>query len=333
MNKLVSRSINILLVTAVMCGVAQAACNTKFSLDPSEDVCWECMLPIRIAGAEYQAQSTSGMPPNPPGLDNASSCYCPAPPPVWYRYGVPVSYFEPTTIMEVVRDKYCFPTAGEDKAEKKDFNKDGAKTEVSDDTHNLTVKHLHIFKFNFINMLGMMMDYACMSSGGIDAVYLSEVDAAWFDDNLAAKRYKETALFANPIFTFSCVADAVAANAYLGLPFLPYCMGSQGIAFPLSGSTPVLPEIKATTAVVEKGIFLLTRAFGQCTRSITLCACIPIGVINKWDYRYHIAVPFADSVCHNYGRSQFWWQAGKLSQGITDNTSFVVFEKRQCCVF
>ena len=66
---------------------------------------YTAMLPLRIAGIEV----LKGIIPDMQSTVSSPLCVCPDPFP---RIGIPVSFFEPSRLIEVVKDPYCFPTMG-----------------------------------------------------------------------------------------------------------------------------------------------------------------------------------------------------------------------------
>src|ERR1700733_542685 len=68
-------------------------------LNPITDVCWECLFPITVSGVNVT-----------PGHKDTTNyhtvvCVCPGLPP---KAGIPVTFWEPTRLVDVTRHAYKF---------------------------------------------------------------------------------------------------------------------------------------------------------------------------------------------------------------------------------
>ncbi len=70
---------------------AVCAPNPSQILISLTELCWECIFPISIAGI----QVIQGPMPDPQGSVGSPICICPAPPPLFFRIGIPIGYFAP----------------------------------------------------------------------------------------------------------------------------------------------------------------------------------------------------------------------------------------------
>ena len=104
LNKVFLITIFILLIA---CNSAIAICPFNF-LNPIPDVAWNGIFPIKIGGVPI---GTSNLPERPDAAD-APICICPLPPPIYFRIGIPISYWEPSRYIETVKDPWCFPSIG-----------------------------------------------------------------------------------------------------------------------------------------------------------------------------------------------------------------------------
>ena len=78
------------------CAVAQAACEGAFP-NPVTDVCWSCMFPMKVAGAQLSSNGVSD-----PDTDARIVCTCQRGPMV--VPGFNMSFWEPIRTVEVVRE-------------------------------------------------------------------------------------------------------------------------------------------------------------------------------------------------------------------------------------
>ncbi len=130
-------------------------------------------------------------------------CICPDPFP---RIGIPVSFFEPSRLIEVVKDPYCFPTMGFG------LNISKLQTGTTGDSHDRsrTFFQAHYYIFPIYAIIDMFTDFICMEKTGYDLAYITEVDPLWNDDGLSLIISPEALLFGNPATQMACVADSIA---------------------------------------------------------------------------------------------------------------------------
>ena len=88
-------------------GASAGSCNGRFP-NPITDVCWKCIFPIKLGGIPLATLGMEdGTNDDPPLI-----CACPEPPPVFYRIGLGISFWEPARVAEAVRTPFCSPTLG-----------------------------------------------------------------------------------------------------------------------------------------------------------------------------------------------------------------------------
>ncbi|MGK7346024.1 MAG: TraU family protein [Candidatus Nitrospinota bacterium M3_3B_026] len=338
MSKLKIPLISLAFLLAIT-GQAWAICaGTPFN--PATDVCWDCMFPIKIGGVTTYP-NTSGSP-DPPDSANTSWCVCPAPPPIHYRYGIPIAFWEPRALVETVKEPFCSPTLGESMAGSwassagytRGFGS-GAGSDHSQggQTDVYTFAHAHYIKFPIWAVMGLLTDLACTTQGGFDVMFMSEYNFAWSNDALAAIENPDAKLFANYASQTACAADGAAANTWLPLNELYWCMGSWGSAFPLTGHITEESDTQANVGLAARVNFLLSRLGMVMDCGVYMCGCVYTPNWVKWNYRFHVAKPVRDSMCHPIGRSSLIWGAMKNPPYSGNNFLWVTFRKRTCCAF
>jgi conjugal transfer pilus assembly protein TraU len=315
-------------------GDASAVCKGRF-LNPITDVCWNCIFPVKIAGITIIGSDIEDT----PDLTSSPVCVCPAPPPLFFRIGIPISFWEPARFVETVKDPYCFPSLGISLANPKQGFLGGTHSEMShNEVDTSTFQQAHYFIFPVWAMMELLVDFICVENSGFDLAYITEIDPLWNDDILAFIINPEVLLFANPVAQIACVADSVASNAGLPLSPLFWCMGSWGSSYPLSGHVNDDNYTQANAAIAARMVYKLSREFLICDTGVNLCGCIPTPIWVKHNYRMHIAKPVRDFACHPIGRSSLIWGYGKnppYSAGgnAGDNFLWMLFRKRACCAF
>ena len=303
-------------------------------ISPVKDICWNCVFPIKVAGVTIIPGDVVDV------ADTAQFpvCICPAPPPIFFRPGIPVSFWEPARFIETVKDPYYFPSLGIQLPNLNPGFLGGAHSEIS--AHNQietsAFAQAHYFVFPVWSVLELLTDFVCVEQSGFDLSYITEVDPLWNNDMLAFAINPEALVFANPAAQMSCMADSVAANAGLPLSALYWCMGSWGSAYPLTGHINDDAYVQANAAIAARMIYKLSRELLICDTGVDLCSCIPTPIWIKQNYRIQIARPVRDFTCHPIGRSSLIW--GELKNppysaggNSSDNFLWVIFRKRVCC--
>ena len=197
---------NILLISILLSSgsVEAMSCGGRFP-NPITDVCWKCLFPIYIGPVPITFGETPTLDAPPPLI-----CTCPAPPPLFIRIGLGISFWEPARVAEAVRTPFCFPTLGGTVISGLPF-KNGMNSARDGRTGN-AFYHVHWIQYPVLNWLGMAITTgACFISETFDVGYISEVDPLWDDDELSFILNPEAVLFANPIAQLACAADSVAA--------------------------------------------------------------------------------------------------------------------------
>ncbi len=329
-NGMIKRALLSIAVLMVFAQSAGAVCKGSF-LNPITEVCWHCIFPIKIAGITIFPSDIVDAP------DPADSpvCVCPAPPPIFWRIGIPISFYEPARFIETVKDPYCFPSLGFGMSNPSSgfLGGDGSGQRHGSRADVTTFQQAHYFMFPVWAMLGLLIDFVCVEHSGFDLAYLTEVDPLWNDDMLAFIINPEALLFANPAAQLSCIADSVASNAGLPLSPLFWCMGSWGSSYPLSGRVDSNNYVQGNAAIAARMIYKLSRELMICDTGLNLCGCVPTPIWVKHNYRMHVAKPVRDSTCHPIGRSSMIWGYAKNPPFQGDNFLWMVFRKRACCAF
>jgi conjugal transfer pilus assembly protein TraW len=99
MDKILSASS--VLYLSLLANEAQAKCTGRF-LNPINDICWECLFPISIGGAEI----SQGIAPE-AGNPSSPVCMCGLPVP---RVGIAAGFWEQVRLVDVTKEPFCFPT-------------------------------------------------------------------------------------------------------------------------------------------------------------------------------------------------------------------------------
>lgn len=339
MNKFLKKTVAIFLSLLVLNTNAFALCKTYGGmqfLPLITNLCWECIFPLRIASIDIMRGPMN----NEPALSGSHVplCTCPAPPPIFVRIGIPVSYFEPSRLAEGVSDPYCFPALGMNLAGA--FSTTGALggTQGSNEKgQENTFFQMHWYVFPVFAFLQIFTDLICAESTGFDMLYMTELDPFWQDDSASAFLQPEAALFGNPVAQLACSADAVSANiARYSLEPLFWCKGSWGSAYPLAGNVHAKNFVEDSASVTSTFIYKLHREmllWNQFGPGIMLCSKWPSPVWFKNAYRLQLMLPRSQGQAMVIGESGIKWTIGKNIPFLGDNFAYVVFKKKECCAF
>lgn len=302
---------------------AFAVCSPTGALtvDLIAKIDWSATLPLRIAGATI----LPGRMADAAGSVGSPICTCMDPFP---RVGVPVSFYEPSRIIEVVKDAYCFPTFGYGFG-----SMFGGGTAGDSHDKQKTFYQSHYVVFPAWAVLELMEDIACMEKGGIDYGYVTEPDPFWNSDELALFINPEALLFGNPIANLACIADSVASTLFNPLDPLFWCKGTWGNAYPLTGWTNTKNMVEDSASVAASMVYKLHRelvlwgSWGQAG----LCGYFPMPIWRKSAYRLQLVTPIP-SYATTIGTSGLIWNQAKNPPFIGDNFGYILFKKRDCCV-
>lgn len=310
---------------------ASGACPTHniLGINLLTDVCYECMLPLKIASIPVIPGS---MPDRDYGPVSVPICTCPAPPPVFLRIGVPVSFYEVSRIVETVKNPYCFPTMGLDLSGISTAGQlQGTKGDGAD--RQRTFFQAHEMIFPVFSILDLLVDFVCVEHTSIDVFYMTEVDPLWNDDMLAALINPEALLFGNPVTNLACIADSIATQVDMPLDVLFWCKGSWGNAYPLTGNTHTKAYIEDSASVAAGYIYAAHRKMIMWDSFGYLCAKHPNPIWTKSAERMQLLAPVSHPTAMGLGKTDLMWGYGKNPPFMGDNFGYLLFRKRECCAF
>lgn len=309
-----------------------AVCNTGVGavINVVEDICWDCLFPLSIAGERVM--------PGPPDNDTPSMasvpvCICPAPYPQYYTVGITMSYWEPARYIETVRDPFCFPSLGISLGTDEIFGVGSTNASPAGFRANLTTMQAHFFVFPLFVIMGILEDMlGCEEDGLFSIGFLSEIDPLWNDDLYSFVISPEGLLFANQAAQMSCIADAASSAAGYSLDPLFWCVASGGSLYPITGHVNDNDALQAHNAVAARVQFLMLRDLEDCDVGLWYCGCVPTPIWVKHDYRVQLAMPLRDYTCRPYGQTDFMWAAGKNPVGYSqENFVWIIFRRHICC--
>lgn len=302
------------------------ASDGKF-INPVTDVCWECLFPITLSGVNVT-----------PGYDDQTThhtpiCVCPGVPP---KAGVPLTFWEPSRLVDVTRHAYKLMGLGGISIGNENFKNRGAVSIVGDGPSMSSFYHVHWYSYPLFSLLDLFTDFSCIQKSDLDVLYMSELDPLWNDDNLTLLFNAEAALFANPAAQLACVADCTAATYKKPLDQLFWCAGCEGSLYPLNGNVAHhVGAIQASALLVHRVIAKMHRMLQQKGyEEDEFCMAKPMPIIKKSLYKTQLSYPIPQTKgpCHPLGRSNLVWGAGKSFPKSGEDFVYLIWMKKQCCL-
>ena len=247
--------------------------------------------------------------------------------------------WEPARLIDVTRTPWCFPNLGGLTIDPGLGSVRGRTGSSGGDGASGSVWHAHYYVYPLLSWIGALLDLGCLEGGGLDIAWVSELDPAWLDDELAFLLNPEAALFAGLPAQAACAADCAAASAGLPLDPLFWCAGCQGGMYPLTGNvTAHVGGVQASLLVGQRLVYRLHRlglAWGT-SGSAALCGRYPMPVMKKSQYRWQMTQPVPATSpltgCNPTGRSSVLWETLRELPVSGENFGYLLWRKRNCCL-
>jgi len=325
---------SLLLVEAATAG---PLCQGAFP-NPVTDYCWTCTLPIKLFGTipllsdDQEDTNTLGTTP---------ICACGSPVP---KLGTPVSFWEPSRMVDVTRTPYCFVTLGGIQINL-GFGDQFTGTQSTNSTGGVkqtrrSVYHVHWYINPTMVLASIILDNACLDNQGFDIAYMSEIDPTWGDSELENLLEPDAFLFGNIIEQAACAADCVASSIGFGSNTLFWCAGCNGSLYPLNGDVQAhIGGVQASSLLVQRTAARLHRMGTQWAASGSqgLCGYYPQILMDKNNYKYSMSYPApqgkgdgannAPNTAMASGMTQGW--QGTSATGLPSATESLGLDK--CC--
>ncbi|MBY0280994.1 MAG: TraU family protein [Alphaproteobacteria bacterium] len=312
----------------------QATCQGRF-VNPLTDICWSCLFPMTIGGANVSGGGFEDTP-NPSGF----VCMCPRPPLNLSTPGVPVSFWEPARLVDVTRTPYCLINMGG--IQMAGGNRMQGRGSVSDKSHSGGLRRsfyqVHWYVYPVIYWLELLVDFACLERASFDVAYLTELDPLWNDEETGFILNPEAVLFGGPIAQAACAVDCGLASIGFPNDALFWCGGCQGSLYPFSGT------ISAHVGGVQASLLATQRMMAKLHRELLLhgymgsagqCTKYPMPIIKKTQYKTQMVYPIPSTGrggCHPLGRSETLWASGREFPYQGEDFGYLIWRKRNCCV-
>lgn len=316
----------VVIAAGLMADKARAACTDSSMINPINDIVWDCIFPISIAGIPLDFGE------HPPDNERGGF-FCECPGQGITGMGFQVSFWEPARMIDTVQDAWCFPGLGMSMSAGAGSGYVGGGSYQSNATRNIAFGHYHYYIMPVWAILDLFTDIPCLSDEtSFDLAMVSEVRPDWHDDLTAAQYYPETALMANPFTVLACMADAAAATVQRPIDALYWCMGAWGTTYPMTGHITAKDFVAANAGIAGKAMFVQARTAMLPDRAVNYCGTTLLPIWNKSHWRIQQSDPVVDNRCHAIGHPGILWTSRKNPVGRGDNFSWVLFRKVNCCV-
>lgn len=309
-------------------------CNGEFA-NPITDYCWSSVFPIKIAGAPIDL--IGGQEDKPSNTDAICTCGDG----VDMLVGVSTSFWEPTTMVDVVRKPFCLSgLGGIDLGNIIDAPPMGHSGIEGGAVSSESFYQVHWYINPILFWLEIVVDNSCLDNLPFELSYLTEIDPLWNDEEMTSLLSPDVYLFANPLAQVACAGDCVTATAGFPNSATYWCAGCQGAVLPMTGN------VEHHIGAVDTSSLLLQRFTHKAHRELMIwgasgktgmCYKYPKYLMDRTDYKYSMLFPVpqpkVNGLCsQTYGRTTDLWGAGKEFPFYGEDMVYQVFRKRDCCV-
>ncbi len=273
--------------------LAGGTCHGRFPLPT--DICWECMFPMTMFGnitVLSNGQEDTNTLPFMPVCTCNNVLGIP-------KVGIPISFWEPARMVDVVRQPWCFPTLGGLVLNVGMTDLWGGGPDAESPLGNNNAKHTANYNAHwYINpyeiIAAIISDNSCLENHGFDISYVSELDPAWNDNELEDMIEPDAFLFGNILAISACVADCVSTMTGFGSNLLFWCGGCNGSIYPMTGEVgPYVSGTAASSLVAQRTAARMHRlgmVWGT-TGLSGLCGYYPEPLMDKTQYKYSMLYP------------------------------------------
>ena len=316
-------------------GVANEGCGSSevFSEKILTNVCWDCVLPIRIAGVAISGKTRKNHVPD--GAVKKSLCSCadglgfPHP-------GIMTQFWEPYRLIEFPRVAGCLMGLNGTRLPFSPTFMGNLGNGIEEGEDDAAFRHYHFYAFPLMAILDMFVPASCNAEGyvDVDIMFLSEIDPTWNNSTLAYFSMPENSLLVTALAATACIPDAISST--LGKPLQPlfWCAGAWGMNYPVTGedqgsdaiNTSSLQTARALTTMHRRGF--VKRTMGKDAS----CGGVVDPTLPKSMYQFTLfdPVPETDS-SHVLGESVLTWGFLKLIPAIGEDPSYIVWRWQDCC--
>lgn len=313
------------IVFFIVASWSYAAEGGKF-INPVTDVCWSCIFPITVSGANITPQHK--------GFNKTKStiCACAGTPP---KVGIPITFWEPVALIDVTRIPYKLLAWGGASLSTAGTKKRGTISHIGEGGRS-SFYNVHYYKFPLLHWLGVLGGFPCLEAEEMSLAYLSEFDPCWGDSEWTAVLNPESLLFANPLAQVACIPDCIANSLDKPQDELFWCAGCSGSLYPLTG------HVAHHVGNIQASYLLVSRVLSKLHSMGTLagfnkeefCRKTLMPRLKKSIYKTQLVAPIASTKgpCQPLGKSDITWGSGKSYPNGGEDFVYMIWGKNQCCL-
>lgn len=300
------------------------SCAEGKFINPITDICWSCLFPLHIAGANVTPKDKDYV------TYKELYCHCNG-----GIIGLPFAYWEPSRLIEVTRTPYKFLGLGGLSFGEGNVKKRGTTSTVGG-IGRKSFYHVHYYQYPIVSLLNLQTNLVCVEDFDFDIAYMSELDPLWGDDKWSAVLHPESLVFANPIAQAACIADCASSSFNMPLDKLFWCAGCQGSLYPFIGHIAHhVGPLQASSLLVHRLLAKL-HAMGILWGYTpdNFCEKKPMIRLDKRLYKTQLIYPVAQTKgpCNPLGKSDLFWGANKSYPYGGEDFIFLIWTKKQCCL-
>lgn len=256
-------------------------------------------------------------------------CVCAGVPP---KFGIKVTFFEPTRLVDVTRIPYCLVGLGGISVGTNTVRKHGT-VRTKEDTSRGSFYNVHWYIYPLIYWLELLTDFECVEKSRFDVAYMTEFDPTWNDDEWSWIQNPEAGFFAFPAVQLACVADCLAASNNTPINKLFWCAGCQGSLYPFSGFVEHhVGGLQASSLLVTRIIAKFHRlGVAKGYKPDEFCKGHFEPRIMKTLYKSQLVYPVS-ATCQPLGTSGALWGAFTSFPYKGEDFCYLVWKKKKCCM-
>lgn len=256
-------------------------------------------------------------------------CVCPRPPPFFYAIGEVWRYWEPFVAIGTTSQAFYYPFLG------KSFG--GVLDELggsNSSQDSISIANETTFSQAHSWPLPGLAGLVCSKYD--NPIWFTEYDAQWQNDELSLLITPEAALYANPAMQMACMADATATNLGTPLDSMPWCIGSSGSSYPMTGHVDNDNIVQANNTSAGRLLHKLCRYGMVCDPAMTPCGCVVTPSWIKSHYKVHVVRPGDRAPAWPFGVNAAYYNTGLNAPyhgtaGSNDEFLWIVYRQQYCC--
>lgn len=298
------------------------------------DICYDCVFPIRLAGANL---SGGGGTDYDTGASTTPICVCLN----YVGAGFPLSFWEPEYMMDTTVTAGCMPLLGGVKISIPwNQNQNGAAHVINapvSGKSKTAFLHVNQYLSPVMTLLGLIVNSPCTDSRDFDIPYTSWADPTWNDDTLAMVLTP----YAYPFVGAASIAaegpDSIAAAIDFPLKEFFWTAGSWGPIYPVTGNLTVANTWEQMSRLVSLRVLAKLHASGLLfstagDEALKSCGAlgVPEFVMDKREYRFNRIFPFPDNACTPVSRPLMLVERG-TGRPQDAAMGYYIFRRKDCC--